>query len=77
MRISPTHDGSRPLRLRVAEDFPAIRARMEELRREREHAMFANDERSAGPTVRRLLARERTLALERELQLRLRASWRR
>jgi len=53
---------------------------MEELRREREHAIFAQDEaldRSAGPTVRRLLARERTLALDRLLQLRLRVSWRR
>jgi hypothetical protein len=45
---------------------------MEELRREREHAMFAKGElldRSVGPTLRRLLAREWTPELEQQLRL--------
>jgi hypothetical protein len=36
-------------RSRAADDFPAIRARMEELRRERAHVPPADDPRRAGP----------------------------
>jgi len=69
MKTSPMRDESRPLERARADDFAAIRARMEELRREREQPAEPNDDLRA--RVRRVPIEE----IARAAQLRLRRSF--